>query len=143
MFSDHKPLQFLFCETRPVPPMASARIQRWALTLSAYNYQIVYWPSQLQANADGLSRLPLKGEEPGVVPLPGDTILMMESLSNADSVVTAPLSGIGQIRTQSCLLSDEWSCMVGSHRQVMSLDHTSNVSLNLVSRMDVYFEAVG
>eukprot|EP00731_Ephydatia_muelleri_P003665 Em0001g3665a len=82
--------------------------------------------SQLQANADGLSRLPLKGEEPGDVPLPGDTILMMESLSNADSVVTAPLSGIGQIRTQSCLLSDEWSCMVGSHRQVMSLDHTSN-----------------
>ena len=35
VFSDHKPLQFLFCETRPVPPMASARIQRWALTLSA------------------------------------------------------------------------------------------------------------
>eukprot|EP00731_Ephydatia_muelleri_P037838 Em0575g5a len=89
VFSDHKPLQFLFCETRPVPPMASARIQRWALTLSAYNYQIVYRPSQLQANADGLSRLPLKGEEPGDVPLPGDTILMMESLSNADSVVTA------------------------------------------------------
>ncbi|KAL5509176.1 hypothetical protein EMCRGX_G004493 [Ephydatia muelleri] len=69
--------------------MASARIQRWALTLSAYNYQIVYRPSQLQANADGLSRLPLKGEEPGDVPLPGDTILMMESLSNVDSVVTA------------------------------------------------------
>ena len=89
VFSDHKPLQFLFCETRPVPPMASARIQRWALTLSAYNYQIVYRPSQLQANADGLSRLPLKGEEPGDDPLPGDTILMMESLSNADSVVTA------------------------------------------------------
>ena len=89
VFSDHKPLQFLFCESRPVPPMASARIQRWALTLSAYNYQIVYRPSQLQANADGLSRLPLKGEEPGDVPLPGDTILMMESLSNANSVVTA------------------------------------------------------
>ena len=49
----------------------------------------MYRPSQLQANADGLSRLPLKGEEPGDVPLPGDTILMMESLSNADSVVTA------------------------------------------------------
>eukprot|EP00731_Ephydatia_muelleri_P016486 Em0009g910a len=37
-----------------------------------------------------------------------------------------PLSGVGQIRIQSCLWSDEWSCMVGSHRQVMSLDHTSN-----------------
>ena len=30
--SDHKPLQYLFSETRPVPPLASARIQRWALT---------------------------------------------------------------------------------------------------------------
>ena len=44
--------------------------------------------SQLQANADGLSRLPLK-EESGDDPLPGDTILMMEALSNVDSVVTA------------------------------------------------------
>ena len=87
MFSDHKPLQFLFSETRPVPSMASARIQHWALTLSAYNYQIVYRPSQLQANADGLSRLPLK-EESRDVPLPGDMILMMEALSNADYVVT-------------------------------------------------------
>ena len=49
----------------------------------------MYRPSQLQANADGLSRLPLK-EESGDVPLPpGDMILMMEALSNADSVVTA------------------------------------------------------
>ena len=48
----------------------------------------MYRPSQLQANADGQSRLPLK-EDSGDVPLPGDTILMMEALSNADSVVTA------------------------------------------------------
>ena len=74
--------------TRPVPPMAPTRIQRWALTLSAYNYQIVYRSGQLEANTDGLSRLPLR-EESGDVPLPGDTILMMEALSNADSVVTA------------------------------------------------------
>ena len=30
--SDHKPLQHIFSETRPIPAMASARIQRWALT---------------------------------------------------------------------------------------------------------------
>ena len=41
VYSDHKPLQYLFSESRPVPAMASARIQRWALTLSAYNYHIV------------------------------------------------------------------------------------------------------
>ena len=32
--SDHKPLQHLFSESRPIPQLASARIQRWALTLT-------------------------------------------------------------------------------------------------------------
>ena len=32
--SDHKPLQHLFGKLRSVPPMASARIQRWTLTLA-------------------------------------------------------------------------------------------------------------
>ncbi|KAL5496563.1 hypothetical protein EMCRGX_G012869 [Ephydatia muelleri] len=61
VYSDHKPLQFLFSETKPVPTMASSRIQRWALTLSAYNYQMVFRPGKNQGNADGLSRLPLAG----------------------------------------------------------------------------------
>ena len=36
--SDHQPLSFLFSELRGIPVMASSRIQRWALTLSAYHY---------------------------------------------------------------------------------------------------------
>ena len=59
ILSDHKPLQHLFSESRPVPAMASARIQRWALTLSAYSYTISYKPGPDHANADTLSRLPL------------------------------------------------------------------------------------
>ena len=39
ILSDHKPL---LGETRGIPAMASARIQRWALMLSAYNYEICY-----------------------------------------------------------------------------------------------------
>ena len=69
VYSDHKPLQFLFSETKPVPTMASSRIQRWALTLSAYNYQMVFRPGKNQGNADGLSRLPL-AEAPEEVPTP-------------------------------------------------------------------------
>ena len=38
--SDHKLLQHIFSETYPIPSLASAHLQRWALTLSAYNYQI-------------------------------------------------------------------------------------------------------
>ena len=37
--SDHKPLQHIFSESKPIPTLASARIQLWALTLSAYNYR--------------------------------------------------------------------------------------------------------
>ena len=57
--SDHKPLQYIFSATRPTPSQASARIQRWALTLSAYNYHIQYKPGKDNSNADVLSRLPL------------------------------------------------------------------------------------
>ena len=40
--SDHQPLYYLFNESRVVAPMASARLQRWALTLSGYHYKIEY-----------------------------------------------------------------------------------------------------
>jgi len=36
IFSDHLPLRHLFSETKAVPPIASGKIQRWALTLSLY-----------------------------------------------------------------------------------------------------------
>ena len=38
--TDHKPLQSLLNESKPIPCMASARIQRWALTLASYEYTI-------------------------------------------------------------------------------------------------------
>ena len=59
ILSDHKPLMYIFDETKSVPLMASARIQRWALTLGAYTYQIRYKSSRDNSNADSLSRLPL------------------------------------------------------------------------------------
>ena len=80
--SDHKPLQHIFGETRPVPHMASARLQRWALTLGAYNYNIRYKPGNSHNNADMLSRLPLP-ESPPDIPLPGETILLLEQLHSS------------------------------------------------------------
>ena len=40
-----------------MPPLA--RLQRWALTLSAYNYKIEYRTGANNGNADALSRKPL------------------------------------------------------------------------------------
>ena len=80
--SDHKPLQHLFGKLRSVPPMASARIQRWALTLAAYHYDINYKSGKTNANADVLSRLPLP-EQAGEVPVPEELVLLMEGLQNS------------------------------------------------------------
>ena len=80
--SDHKPLQNLLGETQGIPPMASARVQRWALTLSVYTYVIRYKPAAKLMNADALSRLP-PPELPKDVPLPGETVLLFETLSNS------------------------------------------------------------
>ena len=80
--SDHKPLQYLLGETRGIPAMASAQVQRWVLTLSAYEYAFTYKPGTRMANADALSRLPLPGQ-PADVPLPGDMVLVFDTLSTS------------------------------------------------------------
>ena len=79
--SDYKPLQRLFSESHVTPPLASARIQRWSLTLGAYDYSIQFKPGKDHTNADMLSRLPLP-ETPEVVPLPGETVLLLDMLNS-------------------------------------------------------------
>ena len=44
--------------------MAAARLQRWALLLSAYSYDIQFKHTQDHANADGLSRLSQGNRQP-------------------------------------------------------------------------------
>ena len=67
MLTDHKPLVTLFGHNKTIPPLAAARLQRWAIILSAYEYEIEYKPTCQHAIADSFSRLPLK-----VVEQPGD-----------------------------------------------------------------------
>ena len=52
LYSDHKPLIHIFGESKSVPVMASARLQRWALTLSSYTYSIKFKSGKTQGNAD-------------------------------------------------------------------------------------------
>ena len=63
LVTDHKPLTAIFGAKRGIPPLAAARLQRWSLILSAYNYNIECRPTESHANADSLSRLPLKSQE--------------------------------------------------------------------------------
>ena len=59
LVTDHKPLLAILGEKKGIPSLAAARLQRWAVLLSAYQYEIRFKPTQEHANADGLSRLPL------------------------------------------------------------------------------------
>ena len=58
IITDHKPLLGLLGEGKPLPEHSSARVQRWAMALSAYTYRLCYRPGH-QNSADALSRLPL------------------------------------------------------------------------------------
>ena len=59
LLTDHKPLTSIFHPGKGVPTMAAARLQRWALLLSAYTYDVKYRSNRDHGNADYLSRLPL------------------------------------------------------------------------------------
>ena len=79
--TDHKPLTHIFSESRGTPTMASGRIQRWALILGGYDYTIQYKEGSKMANADALSRLPLKTtmEE---VPRPPELVHLVDFLDS-------------------------------------------------------------
>ena len=87
--TDHKPLLGLIGENKPVPMMASGRIIRWCLQLAAYDYTLVYRKGSSIANADCLSRFPMKTEEVEP-PSVGEEIMLLDHLAssgvNADDI---------------------------------------------------------
>ena len=54
--TDHKPLTYIFGNKTGIPVMAASRLQRWAILLSGYSYEIEYVASAKNC-ADALSRL--------------------------------------------------------------------------------------
>ena len=80
LVTDHKPLVSLFDKQRAIPVHASAQIQCWALTLSAYQYVLAFRTSSQNGHADAMSRLPLSGpvREP---PMPAETVLLLDHLN--------------------------------------------------------------
>ena len=57
--TDHKPLLKIFGEKEGLPSTTAARLQRWAVVLSAYDHQIQYVKGGDNVVADCLSRLPV------------------------------------------------------------------------------------
>ena len=77
LITDHKPLLTIFHPAKGIPKTAASRLQRWAIVLSAYNYEVKCQPSEKHGNADALSRLPLDKDE-DCVDDPDDTMCLLE-----------------------------------------------------------------
>lgn len=56
--TDHKPLVSIFGPNTGIPTMVASRMQRWAIILSAYTFDIEYVRTD-NNGADGFSRLPV------------------------------------------------------------------------------------
>ena len=82
LVTDHKPLLALLNEHRSTSPQASARIRRWSLFLSGYEYTLKFRKTTAHANTDALSRLPLTIEKPANQ-TPPELVLLLEHLSES------------------------------------------------------------
>ena len=60
LVTDHQPLTRIFGPKSSVPPLAAARLLRWAVLLSGYDSDIIFKNSADNANADFFSRFPLQ-----------------------------------------------------------------------------------
>lgn len=63
LLTDHKALSIIFSPSRAIPQTAAARLQRWAIKLSAFSYDVKYRNTKFHANCDGLSRLPVEDSQ--------------------------------------------------------------------------------
>lgn len=63
LVTDNKPLMAILGSKKGLPTLAAARLQRWAILLLGYQYDLEFRPSGQHSNADGLSRLPRPGTD--------------------------------------------------------------------------------
>lgn len=55
--TDHKPLTYIFGSKKGLPQMAASRVQRWAVFLAGYDFEINYLQGKDNGPADALSRV--------------------------------------------------------------------------------------
>ena len=98
---DHKPLTTIFSPKSSLPALAAARLQRWAIILSAYQYEAEFRATDKHANADCLSRLPLQ------ITTEEDAITKDASLFNLQQIERLPVKAdkIAQLTANDPVLS--------------------------------------
>ncbi|BHF83536.1 hypothetical protein SprV_0902667900 [Sparganum proliferum] len=80
--TDNKPLLGLLGGKRGIQQMSSPRMQRWALTVSAYTYAMKYVTGSANVVADALSRLPIVDDGINGAPV-FETVNLLQNPVNA------------------------------------------------------------
>ena len=75
--TDHKPLERILGAHREIPRMVANRLQRWALTLSAYDYELKVVQGKENVVADFLSRLPLSSTNASAAEKVGESDVLL------------------------------------------------------------------
>ena len=82
LITDHRPLTTIFSPAKSVPVTAAARMQRWAMFLSGFQYQIKYRNTKDHGNADTLSRLPLPATKEDLDHIDPVSLLQMSQIES-------------------------------------------------------------
>lgn len=62
LVTDHQPLTRIFGPKSSIPPLAPARLRRWAVLLSGYDFDMVFRDCAGNANPDFFSRFPIQSQ---------------------------------------------------------------------------------
>ena len=81
IYTDHRPLLGLLGSDKPIPNLSSPRVQRWAIVLAGYDYELCFRRGEDNGSVDCMSRLPLPQtiSESSVI-VPGSTVLTLQQL---------------------------------------------------------------
>lgn len=113
--SDHRPLEFIFNPGREIPKVTSARLLRWALQLSAYDYDICYVKGDSIPHVDALTRLQFDDEpedhdvESSFIHWTQTDVLSIAELeieSNRDPVLSAIMDRVTRNRWSNCSVAE-------------------------------------
>jgi len=136
LVTDHKPLEFIFDKEKALPKVTSARLMRWALQLSAFDYSVSYTKGENIPHADALSRLSFQTCS---TEMPTETsvhLIETDALQISDlqreTLKDSILHGImNRIRT------DNWSNCSVAERSYKSVRNELTIEKGVICRGDV------
>lgn len=98
--TDHRPLLSIFGKKNGIPIMTASRLQRYAIILSAYNYNVQYITSANNIVADFFSRAPLHHTDDDEIEESDENVTHLKFLDDCVTPVTADRIKKRPVRTR-------------------------------------------